>query len=95
MPALPLGHAGKYVVAAYIVFFALVLIYVFIMAMKLGRLERELSELNELADRRLGSPPRPPEPSAAERSAADRSAAERSAVDPSTASAAPAAGGHP
>jgi hypothetical protein len=35
------------------VFFALVLIYVVIMAAKLSRFERELAELNELADRRL------------------------------------------
>ena len=42
-----------YVAAAYLVFFALVLIYVVIMAAKLSRFERELSELNELADGRL------------------------------------------
>ena len=42
-----------YVAAAYLVFFALVLIYVVIMAAKLSRFERELSELNDLADRRL------------------------------------------
>jgi len=41
-----------YVAAAYLVFFALVLIYVVIMAAKLSRFERELSELNELAERR-------------------------------------------
>ena len=41
-----------YVAAAYLVFFALVLIYVMIMASKLSRYERELQELNELADRR-------------------------------------------
>ena len=43
-----------YVAAAYLVFFALVLIYVVIMATKLARFERELSELNELADRQVG-----------------------------------------
>jgi hypothetical protein len=52
MPALPLDEAGKYVAAAYLVFLALVLIYVSIMAAKLSRIERDLSELNELADRR-------------------------------------------
>ena len=41
-----------YVAAAYLVLFALVLIYVMIMASKLSRYERELQELNELADRR-------------------------------------------
>jgi hypothetical protein len=49
--ALPSSDTG-YVAAAYLVFFALVLIYVVIMASKLSRFERELTELNELADRR-------------------------------------------
>lgn len=40
-----------YVAAAYLVFFALVLVYFAIMAAKLQRLERDLVELNELADR--------------------------------------------
>jgi CcmD family protein len=53
MPALPLGEAGKYVAAAYLVVFALVLIYVAIMAMKLQRIERELETLNDLVDKRL------------------------------------------
>jgi hypothetical protein len=51
MPALPLHEAGKYVAAAYLVFLGLVLVYVAIMASKLARMERELTELNELADR--------------------------------------------
>ena len=38
-----------YLAAAYLVFLALVLIYVAIMAVRLGRLERDLAELNELA----------------------------------------------
>jgi len=42
-----------YVAAAYLVFFALVLVYLVIMATKLARFERELSELNELADERI------------------------------------------
>jgi hypothetical protein len=42
-----------YVAAAYLVFFALVLIYVIIMSAKLARFERELAELNELADERI------------------------------------------
>jgi type II secretory pathway component PulM len=49
MTALPLDEAGKYVAAAYLVFLLLVLIYVAIMAGKLQRIERELSELSEAA----------------------------------------------
>jgi len=52
MPALPLHEAGKYVAAAYLVFLALILIYVAIMAVRLGRVERELGELLELAEQR-------------------------------------------
>lgn len=52
MPALPLDTAGKYVAAAYVVFVALLLIYVAIMASKLARIERELGELADLADER-------------------------------------------
>jgi hypothetical protein len=65
MAALPLGEAGKYVAGAYVVFVALILVYVAIMAAKLARLERELIELNELADQRsepAAAPPRQTEP---------------------------------
>ncbi len=55
MPALPLDEAGKYVAGAYGVFVALILIYVAIMAAKLSRIEREVDELAELADRRVAS----------------------------------------
>jgi hypothetical protein len=51
LPALPLHEAGKYVAGAYVVLFALVLIYVAIMAIRLGRIERELGELLELSER--------------------------------------------
>ena len=51
MPALPLDEAGKYVAAAYVVFLALVLIYVAIMAAKLARIDRELAELADVAER--------------------------------------------
>jgi hypothetical protein len=44
-PALPLHKAGPYVAAAYIVFLALVLLYVGIMASRLARTERDLAEL--------------------------------------------------
>ena len=44
----------KYVTAAYLVVLAVVLLYVVIYAFKLGRLEREVTELAELARRRRG-----------------------------------------
>ena len=52
MPALPLDDAGPYVAATYLVFLALILIYVSIMATKLGRVEREIGELSELVEER-------------------------------------------
>jgi hypothetical protein len=52
MPALPLDDAGPYVAAAYLVFLALVLIYVSIMATKLARISREIGELSDIVDRR-------------------------------------------
>ena len=52
MPALPLDDAGPYVAGAYRVFLALVLSYVSRMATRLGRLEREIEELSELAEER-------------------------------------------
>jgi hypothetical protein len=51
MPAIPLHTAVSYVAGAYLVFFALILIYGAIMASKLSRIETELSELTELAIR--------------------------------------------
>jgi predicted S18 family serine protease len=53
MPALPLDEAGKYVAAAYLVFLALVLIYVAIMASRLSRIEKDLGEVTELLERRM------------------------------------------
>jgi hypothetical protein len=47
-------NAG-YVAAAYLVFLALLLIYVGIMAYKLVKIQRDVAEINELADRRLGA----------------------------------------
>ena len=47
MPALPLDEAGKYVAGAYVVFLALILIYVAIIAAKIARIERQISELVE------------------------------------------------
>jgi hypothetical protein len=60
MPALPLDEAGKYVAGAYLVFLALILIYVAIMAAKLARIGRELGELAELAERERSPVPNPP-----------------------------------
>jgi CcmD family protein len=42
----------KYVAAAYLVVFAVVLLYFVIMALKVSRLEREVSELADLARKR-------------------------------------------
>jgi Na+-transporting methylmalonyl-CoA/oxaloacetate decarboxylase gamma subunit len=61
MPALPLDEAGKYVAAAYLVFLALLIIYVAIMGMKVARIEREIGELLEAeeAKDRAGAAPEP------------------------------------
>ena len=53
MPALPLHEAGKYVAGAYLVFLALVLIYVAVMAIRQARLRREIDELADLVEARL------------------------------------------
>ena len=52
MPALPLDEAGKYIAGAYVVFVALLLIYVSIMAIRLQRVNAELDELADLAEER-------------------------------------------
>jgi hypothetical protein len=54
MPALPLDEAGKYVAGAYAVFVVLILVYVAIMAAKLQRIERELTSLIQMVERRHG-----------------------------------------
>jgi hypothetical protein len=54
LPALPLHTAGKYVAAAYIVLFAMVLVYVAIMAIRMSRTERDLGELLEQLDQQPG-----------------------------------------
>jgi hypothetical protein len=59
VPALPLHTAGKYVAGAYIVLFAIVLIYVAIMAIRLSRIERDLGELLNMSERAGESPPSP------------------------------------
>jgi hypothetical protein len=55
MPALPLDEAGKYVAAAYLVFLALILVYVAIMAARLARIEKDLGEVTELLERRAAA----------------------------------------
>jgi heme exporter protein D len=50
-PALPLDEAGKYVAAAYVVFVVLLLVYVAIMAAKVQRIEKELRDVAEIAER--------------------------------------------
>jgi hypothetical protein len=60
MPALPLDEAGKYVAAAYLVFLALILIYVAIMAAKLSRIDRELGELAAMAESKAHPEANPP-----------------------------------
>ena len=55
MPALPLDEAGKYVAGAYVVFVALLLIYVAIIAVRLERMRQELADLADLAERRQSS----------------------------------------
>jgi hypothetical protein len=52
-PALPLDEAGKYVAGAYVVFLALIVVYVAIMAAKLQRIEKELRELAGFAESRV------------------------------------------
>jgi hypothetical protein len=51
--AATLPDNSGYVVAAYLAFFAMVVIYLGIMSARLARLERELIELNELAEQEL------------------------------------------
>ena len=48
----PWDDNGGYVFAAYSVFVVLVLIYVAIIGAKISRTERELAELNDLAEKR-------------------------------------------
>ena len=56
LPALPLDEAGVYVAAAYLIFLALIVVYVGILAAKISRIEREVGNLNLLADEALARP---------------------------------------
>jgi hypothetical protein len=58
-PALPLHEAGKYVAAAFITVLVLVLVYVAVMALRVGRIERELAELSERRDQARGGGDQP------------------------------------
>jgi CcmD family protein len=49
---LPIAEGGDYVAAAYVVFVALIVVYIAIIASKLSRMEKELETLNELLDKR-------------------------------------------
>jgi hypothetical protein len=62
MPALPLDEAGKYVAAAYVAFSVLLLVYVGIMAARLGRLQREIAKLADRAERRSNGDGVEPDP---------------------------------
>ncbi|HMD57625.1 MAG TPA: hypothetical protein VKG82_09160 [Solirubrobacteraceae bacterium] len=83
LPALPLHSAGKYVAAAYVVLFALVLIYVAIMALRMSRIERELGELLAETDSAKEDPrassqeDAPPLPSATSTAASAAGASQR------------------
>ena len=59
MPALPLDEAGKYVAGAYVVFVALILVYVAIMASKLVRIESSGKLPSDCSMRRRSSPGTP------------------------------------
>ena len=52
MPALPLDEAGKYVAAAYLVFLALILVYVAIMAVRQARIQKDVEEIARLLEER-------------------------------------------
>jgi hypothetical protein len=61
LPALPLHEAGKYVAAAYITLFVLVVVYVAVIALRVGRIQRELGELTERARTADAEAEHPPE----------------------------------
>ena len=49
---LVIAEGGDYVAAAYIVFLALVVVYIAIIASKLSRMEKELETLNGLVEKK-------------------------------------------
>jgi hypothetical protein len=62
MTVIALAGGDRYVAAAYVVFFALVLTYLAIMAMKLSRIEREVVAIAEIVERRDAAAERAKEP---------------------------------
>lgn len=62
-PALPLDEAGKYVAAAFVVFVAVIVIYIGIMGVRIQRMSKEMAELNRALDmgERGQEPAREPE----------------------------------
>jgi len=54
-PALAPGKAAPYVIAAYAVFLAIVLIYVAIMARRLARTEKDVQQLKRELDQRAAA----------------------------------------
>jgi heme exporter protein CcmD len=58
-PALPLGHAGKFVAGAYVVAFLVVLVYVAIMAVRAQRTERDLEQLKREVEAARAAAQRP------------------------------------
>ncbi len=65
MLTLALATGERYVAGAYIVFLALVVVYLAIMATKLSRLEREVVALTQIAERDPASDGEPAQPRAA------------------------------
>jgi isoprenylcysteine carboxyl methyltransferase (ICMT) family protein YpbQ len=56
---LPGDQGAPYVVAAYLVFLALLLIYLAIMGIRVARMERDLAELDDLVREQRDTPPSP------------------------------------
>lgn len=52
MPAMPLDTAGRYVAAAYLVFVLILILYVSIMAMRLNRMAKDITVIDEMIQAR-------------------------------------------
>ena len=61
MPALVFAAAGDYLAAAYLVFLALILVYVAIMAVRQARIQKDVEEISRLLEaREIPAPPERP-----------------------------------